>query len=164
MKEVLVNLLFVIKDGKILLAEKKRGFGTGLYNGCGGKVEEGETVEEAMVRETQEELGITPKYLEKVAVIVFNIIHKGERKDLVTHVFKTDDFEGEISESDEMRPMWFELDKIPYSKMWQDDIVWLPRVLNGEKLKAYFYFNDNGEIEKFHVEPLQTVIDSSNSK
>jgi len=29
-----------------------------------------------------------------------------------------------------MMPKWFDLNEIPYSEMWPDDIEWLPRVLN----------------------------------
>ena len=39
----LVTLLFLRRDGQILLAMKKRGFGEGKWNGVGGKVEPGET-------------------------------------------------------------------------------------------------------------------------
>jgi hypothetical protein len=28
-----------------------------------------------------------------------------------------------------MKPEWFDIEKIPYDKMWDDDIIWLPRVL-----------------------------------
>jgi 8-oxo-dGTP pyrophosphatase MutT (NUDIX family) len=39
---------------------KKRGFGNGKYNGFGGKVENGETIQQAAIRETIEESGLTP--------------------------------------------------------------------------------------------------------
>jgi 8-oxo-dGTP pyrophosphatase MutT (NUDIX family) len=39
-----LTLLMVVRDGRVLLGEKKRGFGAGFYNGFGGKVEEGESV------------------------------------------------------------------------------------------------------------------------
>ncbi len=35
----------------MLLGEKKRGFGEGYFNGFGGKVEAGETVQQAAIRE-----------------------------------------------------------------------------------------------------------------
>lgn len=40
------------------VGQKRRGFGEGLYNGFGGKVEKGEHVIEAAVRELQEECGL----------------------------------------------------------------------------------------------------------
>ena len=56
MKTQLTTLLLILKDNQILLAEKKRGFGVGKFNGIGGKVEKDETIEGAMIRETQEEI------------------------------------------------------------------------------------------------------------
>ena len=55
----LSTLCFLIEDDRILLAMKKRGFGEGKWNGVGGKVNEGETVEAAAIRETEEEIGVT---------------------------------------------------------------------------------------------------------
>src|SRR4029079_6250419 len=52
------TLLFVVKDGQILLIRKKRGLGAGKINGPGGRIEPGESAIEAAVRETREELGI----------------------------------------------------------------------------------------------------------
>ena len=54
------TLMFLINEGKILLGMKKRGFGAGKYNGFGGKVEAGETIAQAAVRETIEECGLKP--------------------------------------------------------------------------------------------------------
>jgi len=86
---------YPVKDGKVLLIYKKRGLGEGLYNGVGGKVEDGESPEEAIVREAEEEIGIKVMEFRRVA-----------------------------------------------DKMWEDDRVWLWRVLRGERLTAKFWFND----------------------
>jgi 8-oxo-dGTP diphosphatase len=52
------TLCLLKKDNKVLLAMKKRGFGEGKFNGIGGKIESGETPEEALRREIVEELDI----------------------------------------------------------------------------------------------------------
>ncbi|HET6924778.1 MAG TPA: NUDIX domain-containing protein, partial [Candidatus Saccharimonadales bacterium] len=62
------TLALLVRNDSILLAMKKRGFGQGLWNGAGGKVEAGETIEQAMIRECQEEISVTPTTFEKVAV------------------------------------------------------------------------------------------------
>lgn len=28
-----------------------------------------------------------------------------------------------------MKPEWYNLDEIPYDKMWKDDPIWLPRII-----------------------------------
>ena len=49
------TLLFVLRDGQILLIHKKRGLGAGKINAPGGRLENGETPLAAAIRETQEE-------------------------------------------------------------------------------------------------------------
>ena len=48
----------IIKDGLTLLAKRKGSHGEGCYGTVGGHMEFGETAEEALKRETMEELGI----------------------------------------------------------------------------------------------------------
>eukprot|EP01018_Ginkgo_biloba_P030580 Gb_40140 [translate_table: standard] len=72
----LLTLAIVNKDGRVLLGLKKRGFGEGYYNGFGGKVEEGETIEEATARELEEESGLIPLRMTKQGVLTFHFDDK----------------------------------------------------------------------------------------
>ena len=45
-----LTLVFLRKEGEVLLGYKKRGFGSGKWNGFGGKVEPGESVAEGAAR------------------------------------------------------------------------------------------------------------------
>ncbi len=123
-----------------LLALKKRGFGEGRWNGPGGKLQPGESVEQALVREVQEEISVTPLSYHKVAVHDF-ILNTAEPWHMYTHVFFCRRWEGEPTESEEMAPRWFKLAHIPYDQMWSDDIVWLPLVLQGKLLHTIFRFD-----------------------
>ena len=129
------------------MAMKKRGFGMGRWNGVGGKVSDGESVELATVREAQEEIGviILPKDLKKIADLYFRFVDKEDWNQHCS-VYMTSIWKGEPAESEEMKPHWYSIDKLPYETMWVDDKYWLPRVLAGEKLEAHFIFNQKGEI------------------
>ena len=143
MKTQLTTLLLIIQDSRILLAEKKRGFGVGKYNGIGGKVEPNETIEEAMIRETKEEIGVTPTNYHKQATITFDEWVNDEEKQVIMSVFVAKDYIGEIIETEEMKPMWFDISNIPYEKMFEDDKTWLPEILKGHSLNATFVFDKN---------------------
>lgn len=136
------TLLFLIRDQQILIAMKKRGFGANKWNGVGGKLEAGETIEQALIRETEEEIGVTPTNYWPVAELDF--IQDAETDDpwhMYVYAYLCDHWQGEPTESEEMAPRWFELDRIPYSKMWDDDEFWLPKVLAGQKVSGQFKFD-----------------------
>lgn len=136
----LLTLCIIYQHPRILLGMKKRGFGTGRWNGFGGKVMESETIEEAAKRELKEEIGIEAKRLNKVGIIDFEF--KGNPEILQVHIFKAGSFLGEPNESEEMKPQWFHINEIPFKEMWPDDIYWMPLFLSGKKFKGKFLFGE----------------------
>ncbi len=124
------TLLFLRRNGEILLAMKKRGFGEGKWNGAGGKVEPGETYAQATVRECEEEIGVTPQNLHKIGELHFYDLPDVEH---YCHVYVADTWIGDPHETEEMRPQWFNLADIPYDQMWPDDKLWLPLLLAGKR-------------------------------
>ena len=144
------TLLFLVKKDEdtitdICLAMKKRGFGAGRYNGAGGKVEEGETVEQAVTREVKEEMGVDVLDCLKVGELIFLFPHKEEWNQLV-HIYITENWEGEVEETEEMNPKWFRRGDIPYETMWSDDILWLPYVLEGKYVSGDVTFGEGDVI------------------
>lgn len=144
MKNLTLSLLF--KDNQILLAMKKRGFGDGKWNGYGGKVEAGESIEEAAIREIQEEgnVIVQKEDLESFGFIDFYFSDKPEQNQRV-HIFKVTKWKGEPEETEEMKPEWFSFDKIPYDKMWVGDDQWISKVIQGEKVFGEIHFDEGGK-------------------
>lgn len=70
MKQIL-TLCMVYDNKRILLGMKKRGFGSGRWNGFGGKIEADESIETAALRELKEEVGLEAKRIDKRAVLTF---------------------------------------------------------------------------------------------
>lgn len=153
------TLLFLQKEEEVLLAMKKRGFGANWWNGVGGKLEAGETIEEAAVRETQEEIGVMPKTLKHVANLYFEFTGDGSEPepDMEVSVFTSHEWDGEPAETEEMAPKWFNLSEIPYDSMWSDDKYWLPRMLEGQILKGYFRFDKDNEIIDHKLEEVGSL-------
>ena len=154
-----VTLVFLIKNDSILLAMKKRGFGKGRWNGVGGKLDPGETIEEAATREAKEEINVIVKDLKKVAIIDFYFKPNTPKESFnqQAHVYFCYKWDGIPEETEEMNPKWYKQDKIPYSKMWPDDRYWLPEVLKGKKINASFNFDEDDEVVKYEISDNKNI-------
>jgi len=145
---------FIKQDGKLLLGFKKRGFGQGLYNGFGGKVEPNETPAKAAARELQEESGIQAP-LRKCGTLFFVV----PNLEYAFHIdiFVAEEYTGTITETDEMRPEWFATDEahqgslppLPYEKMWADDIYWMPMLLADKNFAGRADFDADDKLIKW---------------
>lgn len=133
MKEA--TLCFLVRDDTIWLAKKKKGFGAGKYNGYGGKLNQGETLEEAMIRELLEESGVKATSFLKMGEINYTFPNKPDF-DHHVHIYIANQWQGIPKETDEMAPELFTFQDIPYDKMWSNDKHWLPLVLKGQKIKG----------------------------
>jgi 8-oxo-dGTP diphosphatase len=132
------NLCFVIRDGQILLIRKKRGLGAGMINGPGGRLEKGETALASAIRETQEEIGVTPVDPEQIGELHFHFL---DGYKLHVAVFAASGCTGELCETDEAIPIWTDLNQIPYREMWQDDPHWLPLLVKRQAFRGFFVFD-----------------------
>lgn len=150
-KKVL-TLCVIYQHPKILLGMKKRGFGAGRWNGFGGKVQPGETIEAAAKRELMEEAGVRVHEMEKAGVIDFEF--QGNPEILEVHVFRAQKFEGQPTESEEMRPAWYHTDEIPFDSMWPDDKYWIPMFLAGKKFSGKFLFGEGDKVLKYELNEL----------
>jgi 8-oxo-dGTP diphosphatase len=132
------TLLFVITDGRILLIHKKRGLGAGKINGPGGRIEPNETARDCAIRETQEEVGITPRGISFAGRLNFQFV---DGFSIRGDVFRADACDGTPVETEEALPEWFPLDAIPFARMWEDDPVWFPSLLERRRFEGRFLFD-----------------------
>ena len=153
MNKKILTLCIIHQHPKILLGMKKRGHGEGKWNGFGGKVEEGETIEEAARRETKEEAGIEIKEMKKLGILEFE--YQDGSGNMEVHIFCAKEFKGNPIESEEMKPRWFDVDKIPYDQMWADDKYWLPMFLDRKRFKGKFLFDEVNEIIDYSLLELK---------
>ena len=134
---------------------KKRGFGVGKWNGVGGKPNPGEEILETAIRESEEEIGVTPIDTRHVAIFKYYFPH--DNFGMEVWVFAASEWRGDPVESEEMKPQWFEIGNIPYSEMWSDDEIWMPKVLSGSLLKGSFIFNEEGGVVDHYIEELSPI-------
>lgn len=158
MENKTTTLLLLRRNDELLLAMKKRGFGAGRWNGVGGKLEPGETIDQALIRECQEEIDVTPTEYHKVAEHDFVMDSDGpEPWHMFVHTYICTGWEGEPVETEEMAPRWYKLNDIPYDDMWQDDRYWLPQALNGKSLRTVFTFDKDDNLLTQTVHEVERV-------
>jgi 8-oxo-dGTP diphosphatase/2-hydroxy-dATP diphosphatase len=149
------TLCVIHTDTHVLLGRKKRGLGEGKWNGFGGKVEQNEKIEDAGRREVLEEAGICVATIEKMGIVYFE--YPGNQKNWEAHIFRTNEFLEDPTETEEMAPQWFAFDEIPFDDMWGDDKYWLPLLLKGVKFRGKFNFDAEGNLLGGGVEEVVEI-------
>ncbi|MCF7910062.1 NUDIX domain-containing protein [Candidatus Pacearchaeota archaeon] len=156
MKQV-ETLLIISQNPQVLLGLKnpEKKFG-GKWNGWGGKVELGESIEEGLLREIEEESGVKIKKPEKFGEILFKFEIE-EEPDHEVHIFRAENYNGELKPSDDfLKYDWFHFEKLP-DEMMPADKKWIPFLVQGKKFKGEIYFDkkmQNPKINIYEVESL----------
>ncbi|MGL4256410.1 MAG: 8-oxo-dGTP diphosphatase, partial [Microbacterium sp.] len=121
--------------------DKRTGLGRGKVVGIGGKLDPGEAPRDAAVREVAEEVGvrIEASDLLKAGVIDYHFPTKPAWSQRST-VFVARRWSGEPVETAEITPHWYAVADVPYARMWDDAVRWLPGVLRGGSVDARFTF------------------------
>ena len=122
-------ICYFIKDNKILLLQVDYGNENGqklYWSGVSGYIENGESPEDALMREVKEELGVSIKK--------YDIQFKGVvdiSQNLKLHIFFIGDLEEKPvpRESSIKQLQWFAINQIPYTEMHPGTDSWLPDLL-----------------------------------
>jgi 8-oxo-dGTP diphosphatase len=147
------TLIFVIRNGEILLIRKKRGLGAGKINGPGGRIEPGESALACALREADEELWVTPTGVRRCGELRFQFL---DGYGIHVIVFSAEGCDRVARETEEAAPLWTPLDRIPYDEMWEDDRIWLPLLLAGETFSGRFVFDGDAMVDA-EVDVLSTA-------
>ena len=141
---------FLIDKDKVILGLRKKvswGLGANLITGIGGKVGDvkglgNETDEEALTREVQEEVGVKITSYKKVGEITFLFPNKPKWNQFVL-AYIINAWQGELKETEAIKPMSFQINDLPQSQMWDDNQYWVPLLLAGKKVRAVFLYGED---------------------
>jgi 8-oxo-dGTP diphosphatase len=96
----------------------------------------------AAARETREETGVAVADLDKRGEFDF---YFGDDHVFCCHVYVARDVQGEPWDTPEAFPEWRARQDVPYDRMWEDDELWLPHVVDGDTIRGVFYFDADGD-------------------
>ena len=123
MKET--TLCYIQKDDRCLMLhriKKENDVNKDKWIGIGGKIEEGETPQDCILREAKEETGLSLTDVKYRGIVHFRS-DEYEAEDM--HLFTSDAFEGEIIECDEGVLEWIDFNKLYSLPMWEGDKLFL---------------------------------------
>jgi len=142
-----MTLCLLRKDNNLLMGLKKLRWGAGNYNGFGGKLEPGETLEECIVREVKEESGLNLLKFEKRGFMSFELDDNINE----VHIYEGMSWSGDPIETEEMAPIWLEIDNLPYDKMWSSDKTWHPYFFKREQFEGWVFFDKNHQVLDYKI-------------
>ena len=138
---ILATLCYVKQNGKTLMVHRNKkpdDIHAGKWNGLGGKFDAGETPEECIKREVEEEAGLVIQNPRLHGLLLFTNF-KGN--DWYVFVFTAREFSGELSASSpEGRLEWVDDDKLPRLNLWESDLIFLPWLEAGKFFSAKFEY------------------------
>ncbi len=130
MKET--TLCYIEKDGKVLMLcrnKKKNDYNEGKWIGVGGKLEEGETPEECLLREVREETGLELCSYKKRGLVFFYQDGYGE----LMHLYTAETLGGELPDCSEGELHWVNKEDILSLNLWEGDRRFLDILYNEDK-------------------------------
>lgn len=120
----------------------------GKYVGLGGKIEPGESPEEAIVREVNEESGLLLKKPILRGIITFPNFKDDE--DWLMFLYIANEFTGEIIDSSEGTLEWIDNDKILNLSMWKGDLEFFKWLQDGRMFSGKIVY-ENSELIDYKV-------------
>jgi 8-oxo-dGTP diphosphatase len=137
---ILATLCYVQQDGCTLMVhrnKKANDIHEGKWNGLGGKFEAGETPEECVIREVQEESGLSIRDPKLCGLLMFP---RFKGNDWYVFVFSANEFTGALIDSPEGTLAWIPDDSILDLPLWESDHLFLPWIREGKFFSARFVY------------------------
>lgn len=136
----LTNMCMVFDGSKVLVQEKVDEDYSGITF-PGGHVEKGESFSDAVIREVYEETGL--KIFSPQLCGIKDWFQEDDTRYMVLF-YKTDQFEGTVTSSDEGEVYWMELEEMKQKKLAYGMEKMLEVFLD-ENISEYFFYKENGK-------------------
>ena len=129
---IISTLCYIEKEDKYLFlhrTKKKSDVNEGKWIGVGGRLEPGESPEECVCREVEEETGLTLDSFRMRGILTFS--SEGWEDECI-FVFTSNEFHGEEKECDEGDLKWIKKDAIMDLNLWEGDRLFLKKIMDDE--------------------------------
>ncbi|MCS6983796.1 MAG: 8-oxo-dGTP diphosphatase [Leptospiraceae bacterium] len=152
-----LTLCYIRQNKKTLMLyrnKKENDVHFGKYNGLGGKLKPGESPEEGVKREVEEESGLI---LEKPRLHGFILFPEyKDNEDWLVFVFTATQFSGVLKDCPEGELVWVDDDELLKIPLWEGDRIFIPWLEKPSFFSAKFIYRDKRLVEHqvhFYPEP-----------
>lgn len=147
----LATLCYIRKNNQTLMMhriKKENDMHEGKWNGLGGKIDPGESPEDCVIREVEEESGLRIKNPQLKGFLTFPRFSKGV--DWYVFVYEAHEFSGEINESEEGKLQWIDDEDLIKLNLWAGDKYFLQWMKENKFFSAKFFYKD-GNLNDYNV-------------
>ena len=128
-----VTAAIICKDGKFLICQRPKGKNCEfLWEFPGGKIEPGETGAECIVREIQEELGVTLHVLRKLT----DVVYEYPDRTVHLHFYVTEIAHGELTRKEHNAFAWITKAELPNYQFCPADAKMLRKFANASNFDS----------------------------
>jgi 8-oxo-dGTP diphosphatase len=131
------------EDKRTLMIHRTRkinDYHSGKWNGLGGKLDQGETPEECVVREVKEESGLLISNPRMQGLITFPLFDGTD--DWYVFLFTADNYIGELIDSNEGDLKWIPDNELTDLNLWEGDKIFLKWVFQEKFFSAKFIYKE----------------------
>ncbi|CDQ39051.1 MULTISPECIES: NUDIX domain-containing protein [Virgibacillus] len=149
-----VTNCIVIDNNHILVIKKPK---HGWYAIPGGKMEQGETIRESVIREYQEETELSLHHPRLAGVFTFSILEDTtSTREWMMYTFVCEHYEGQLTDfCREGELEWVEIDRIKSLPMAEGDRMIYEHVLQHETVvTGAFSYTEEDELINYRIDPL----------
>ena len=142
-------LCYIEKDDYYLMLlrnKRKDDMNSGKWIGVGGHIENGETKDEALLREVKEETNLDLIDYKLRGVIYFHDDNYME----IMNLYTSKSFNGNLKECDEGTLKWVKKDEIMDLNLWEGDKSFLPLLIKNEPYFEMELFYEKGILKRIN--------------
>ncbi len=140
------TICYIENDGRYLMlhrTKKEKDDNKNKWIGVGGKIEEGETPDECLLREVYEETGLSLKSFVFRGIVHFRSEYFANEE---MYLYTSNDFSGEIKECSEGELEWILKEDVLKLNLWEGDKIFLQKLMDDNQFFELFLFYEKDNL------------------